>query len=111
MWEKYTAFYFNVKGGGKCDYALNSTGYDKFSKRTLSFKSRNDNALWCLFFLQDLCVIIREKVFNFWHVRNGKYQKCLSFANVCLSIIRLFICNKSRNAQWTSIKFHIVKFY
>jgi hypothetical protein len=104
------ALFFYVKGGGKYDYALNSMGYDKFSKNMLSFKSENDDALWCL--LKDLCVIIREHIFNFWHVRNGKYQKCVSFAmSVCLSIILLFICNKSRNAQWISIKFHIVEFY
>jgi hypothetical protein len=52
VWAKYTAFYFNVKGCGKYDYALNSKGYDKFSKHMLSFKFGNDDALWC--FLQDL---------------------------------------------------------
>jgi hypothetical protein len=79
---KYTAFYFNVKGGGKYNYALNSKGYDKFSKQMLSFKSENDDALWR--FLQDLCAIMREQIFNFWHAGNGKYQKCVSFAmSVC----------------------------
>lgn len=70
--------FFYVKGGGKYDYALNSKGYDKFSKNMLSFKSEKDEALWCL--LKDLCVIMQGQIFNFWHVRNVKYQKCVSFA-------------------------------
>ena len=48
----------------------------------LSFKSENDDALWCL--LKHLCVIMREQIFNIWHFRNVKYQKCVSFA--------MFVC-------------------
>jgi len=63
-------------------FVLNSKGYDKFSKNMLSFKSENDDALWCL--LKHLCVIMREQIFNIWHFRNVKYQKCVSFAmSVC----------------------------
>jgi len=76
VWTKYTVF--DVKGAGKYDHALNSKGYDKFFKNMFSLKSENDDALWCL--LKDLYVIIREQIFNVWHVRNGKYQKCMSFA-------------------------------
>jgi len=76
VWAKYTVFY--VKGVGKYDSALNSKDYDNFFKNMLSFKSENDDALWCLF--KDLYIVIREQIFNFWHVRNGKYQQCTSFA-------------------------------
>lgn len=71
-----TVFY--VKEAGKFDYALNSKGYDNSFKNMLSFKSENDDALWCL--LKVLYVIIQKQIFNFWHVRNGKYHECTSFA-------------------------------
>jgi hypothetical protein len=63
-----------------------------FSKHTLGFKSEDDHALWCL--LKDLCVTIREQIFNFWHVRNGKYQKCVCVIYpVCLSFAYSYVTN------------------